>query len=58
MVSASDTAIVTARLALLGLVVAFFATVSMPHSVAVRGAESARDSFAFDRRDQLVDAEI
>ena len=58
MVSASDTAIVAARLALLGLVVAFFATVSRPHAVAVRGSESSREPFSFDCRHWLVDAEI
>ena len=36
--SASGTVIVAARLALLGLVVAAFATVSRPHAVAVCGA--------------------
>ena len=56
--SASGTVIVTACLAILGLVVAVFATVSRPHAVAVRGTESTQDPFYFDFRHQLVDAEI
>ena len=55
---AHGSVIVAACLTLLGLVVESFATVSRPHAVAVRGAESAWDPFAFDRRHQLVDAEI
>ena len=54
--SASGTVIVAARLALLGLVVAVFSTVSSPHAMSVRGAESARDPFSFYRQHQLVDA--
>ena len=49
---------VAARLALPGFVVAIFAAMSSPHAVAVRGAESAQDSFSFDLQHQLVDAEI
>ena len=56
--SASGNVIVAARLDLLGLVVAGFATVSRPHDMAVRGAEYARDPFYFDSRHQLVDAKI
>ena len=55
---ARGTIIVAARLSLLGPVVAVFSTVFRPHAMAVRGAESARDPFAFDRRHQLVDAQI
>ena len=54
--SASGTVIVAGRLALLGLVVSGFATVSRPHDVVVCGAESAQDPFSFDQRNQLVDA--
>ena len=53
---ARGTVIVAAHIALLGLVVAVFATVSRPHGVAVRGSESAPDPFAFDFQHQLVDA--
>ena len=56
--SASGTVIMATRLALLGLFVIGFATVSRPHAVAVRGAESAGDPFSFYRQHQLVDAEI
>ena len=56
--SPRGTIIVAAHLALLGPVVAVFANVSRPHTVAVRGAESARDPFSFDCQHQLVDAEI
>ena len=52
------TVIVAARLTLIGLVVAVFDTVSRPHAMDVRGAESSRDPFSFDRQHQLVDAEI
>ena len=55
---ASGIIIEVARLALPGLVVAIFAAMSRPHAVAMCGAESARDPFAFDRRHQLLDAEI
>ena len=55
---ARGTIIVAARLALLGPVVAVFATVSRPQAMAVRGAESAREPFAFDLRHQFVDAKI
>ena len=54
----SGTIIVAACLALLGIVVAVFATVSRPHIMAVRGEESARDPFSFDRLHQLVNAKI
>ena len=50
--------IVSACLALLGLIVAVFATLSRPHVVAICRAHSAQDPFAFDLRHQLVDAEI
>ena len=56
--SARGTVIVAARLALPGLVVAVFSTVSRPHTVAVRGAESDRDPFVFDFQHKLVHAEI
>ena len=48
--SVSGTVIVAVSLALLDLVIAGFATVSRPHAVAVRGAESSRDLFSFDPR--------
>ena len=57
-VCVSGTVIVAACIALLGLVVAVFATVSRPHAVAVCGEEYDRDQFSFDLRHQLVDAEI
>ena len=57
-VSASGTVIVAACLALLGLVVAAFATVSRPHAMVVCQAESAPDPFSFDLQHQLVDADI
>ena len=47
-----------ARIALPGLVVVIFSAVAIPHDVAMYGAESAQDPFAFDLRHQLVDAEI
>ena len=43
--STRGTVIVAARLALLGIDVAVFATVSRPHAVALRGSESAREPF-------------
>ena len=56
--SAPGTVIVAACLALPGLVVLIFSTFSRPHAVFVRGVESAWDTFAFDFRRQLVDADI
>ena len=56
--SACGTVIVAACIALPGLVVENFAAVSRPHAVAVHGSESAQEPFAFDRRHQLVEAEI
>ena len=57
-VRACGTVIVAACLYLLVLVVAVFITLSRPHAVSVRGAESAQDPFAFDLQHQLVDAKI
>ena len=55
---ACGTVILATCIALLGLVVAVFATVFRPHAVDVRGVESARDPFAFYHRHQLDDSEI
>ena len=46
--SARGTVTVAARIALLGIFVAIFATMSRPHDVAVPGVKSARDPFSFD----------
>ena len=56
--SKSGTVIVASRIALLGLVIAGFATATRPHAVDVHGVESAQDPFSFDCRHQLVYAEI
>ena len=55
---ACGTVILATCIALLGLVVAVFATVFRPHAVAVCGVESAQYPFAFYHRHQLDDSEI
>ena len=56
--SPRGTIIVAAHLALLGVVAEVFAVVSKTHSMAVRGSESARDPFTFDKQQQFIDVEI